>query len=289
MANSPKKVAQIVEPTYVIEGVDVLLRRSFGPSRENPFDPFLLFDHFAFNDPIEGPITGFPTHPHRGIETVTYMLEGNVRHRDSLGNVGIIGPGDVQWMTSGGGILHEELPKRGPSGKVNGFQLWVNLPAAQKMSAPRYQEVDAASIPTIEKNGVKVRVVAGKYDGVEGPVREIAAKPLYMDVRLEPASEFYLSVPERHTTVAYLYEGEGFFGMDDDGGGEKVKEVHMVIFGQGNYIRMQATLNSHARIILIAGAPFHEAIVPYGPFVMNTEKEIKQALADLKDGTFVQG
>jgi redox-sensitive bicupin YhaK (pirin superfamily) len=289
MANSPKKVAQIIEPTYVIEGVDVLLRRSFGPSRENPFDPFLLFDHFAFNDPIEGPITGFPTHPHRGLETVTYMLEGNVRHRDSLGNVGIIGPGDVQWMTSGGGILHEELPKRGPSGKVNGFQLWVNLPAAQKMSAPRYQELDSASIPIIEKNGVRIRVVAGKYDGIEGPVTEIAANPLYMDVRLEPAAEFVLPIPEGHSTVAYLFEGECIFGKGGDGGGEKVHEVRMVIFGKGDHIRVQATSHSHARFILIAGAPFHEAIVPYGPFVMNTEEEIKQALADLKDGTFVQG
>jgi len=288
MANSPRKVEQIIEPDFVIEGADVLLRRSFGPSRVNPFDPFLLFDHFAFNDPIEGPITGFPTHPHRGIETVTYMLEGNVRHRDSLGNIGIIGPGDVQWMTSGGGILHEELPKRGPSGQVNGFQLWVNLPAAQKMSPPRYQEVDSTSIPIVEKHGVKVRVVAGKFDGVEGPVTEIAAKPLYMDVMLEPDSKFHLSIPEGHSTVAYLFEGEGLFGMGVDGGGEEVKEVHMVIFGQGDHVRVQAAVNSHARFILIAGAPFQEAIVPYGPFVMNTEEEIKQALADLRDGTFVQ-
>jgi redox-sensitive bicupin YhaK (pirin superfamily) len=130
----------------VIEGAGVLLRRSFGPNRLNPFDPFLLFDHFAFNDPLEGPIRGFPTHPHRGIETVTYMLEGNVRHRDSLGNAGVIGPGDVQWMTSGRGILHEEMPSRGPSGVIYGFQLWVNLPAAKKMSQPRYQEVNAGSI-----------------------------------------------------------------------------------------------------------------------------------------------
>ncbi len=289
MAKSPKRVEHIIDPNFVIEGADVRLRRSFGPSRANPFDPFLLFDHFAFNDPIEGPITGFPTHPHRGIETVTYMLEGQVRHRDSLGNIGVIGPGDVQWMTSGGGILHEELPKRGRSGQVKGFQLWVNLPAAQKMSPPRYQEVVSASIPAIEKDGVKVRVVAGKYDGVEGPVTEIAAQPLYMDVTLEPDSEFYLQVPERHSTVAYVFEGEGFFGLSIDGEGEKVKEVNMVIFGQGNYVRARATSNSHARFILIAGAPFQEAILPYGPFVMNTEEEINQALADLREGTFVQG
>ena len=288
MRNSPRRVEQVLEPDFVIEGADVLLRRSFGPSRANPFDPFLLFDHFAFNDPIEGPITGFPTHPHRGIETVTYMLDGNVRHRDSLGNLGVIGPGDVQWMTSGGGILHEELPKRGQNGVVNGFQLWVNLPAAQKMSAPRYQEITSASIPVLEREGVKVRVVAGKYEGIEGPVTEIEAKPLYMDVTLEPAKDFSLSVPEGHTTVAYLFEGEGFFGMDDSGGGENVKGIQMVILGQGNYVRVKAATESHARFILIAGAPFNEAIVPYGPFVMNTEEEIKQALADLREGTFVK-
>src|SRR4030066_2342901 len=133
-AERPRRVRQVIEPQMVIEGAGVLLRRSFGPSRANSFDPFLLFDHFAFNDPIEGPIKGFPTHPHRGIETVTYILEGNVRHRDSLGNAGVIGPGDVQWMTSGRGILHEEIPRRGPQGMVNGFQLWVNLPAELKMS-----------------------------------------------------------------------------------------------------------------------------------------------------------
>ena len=288
MAMNPRKVEQIIEPDFVIEGADVVLRRSFGPSRENPFDPFLLFDHFAFNNPIDGPITGFPTHPHRGIETVTYMLEGKVHHRDSLGNIGIIGPGDVQWMTSGGGILHEELPKRGPSGQVNGFQLWVNLPADQKMSKPRYQELDSGSIPTIEKDGVRVRLVAGKYEGVEGPVTEIAAKPLYMDVTLDPAAEFSLSVPESYSTAAYLFEGAGFFGMGVEGGGEKIEEVHMVIFGQGDHVRVQAADHSHTRFILIAGAPFHEAIVPYGPFVMNTEEEIQQALADLRDGTFVK-
>ncbi len=188
----PRRIKQIIEPQYVIEGAGVLLRRSFGPTRANPFDPFLLFDHFAFNDPLEGPIVGFPTHPHRGIETVTYMLEGNVRHRDSLGNMGVIGPGDVQWMTSGRGILHEEMPRRGPSGLVNGFQLWVNLPAAQKMGPPRYQEVSAGEIPSIVQNGATVRVVAGEYAGTRGPVGEIAAQPLYMDVTLEPGDRVFI-------------------------------------------------------------------------------------------------
>src|SRR5512143_2488790 len=181
---------EIIEPQFVIEGAGVLLRRSIAPRVSNEFDPFLLFDHFAFNDPIEGPIRGFPMHPHRGIETVTYMLEGSTHHRDSLGNSGLIGPGDVQWMTSGRGILHEEMPRRGPEGTIYGFQLWVNLPARLKMSEPRYQEVSAATIPTYEKNGIRIREVTGMVDGVAGPVTEIAASPLYLDVELTPDTEW---------------------------------------------------------------------------------------------------
>ncbi len=279
-----RNVRQIIEPQFVVEGAGVLLRRSIAPSRANPFDPFLLFDHFAFNHPREGPIVGFPMHPHRGIETVTYMLDGFTRHRDSLGNSGVIGPGDVQWMTSGRGILHEEMPKRGPSGLVNGFQLWVNLPAAQKMGQPRYQEVTAASIPAVEKNSVKVRVVAGEYDGVQGPVTEIVANPLYMDVTLEPEREFRLAVPEKHTLVAYLFEGAASFGNNE----ETVEAVRMVIFDEGDHVRVCAGPNSPARFMLIAGAPIREPIVPYGPFVMNTEEEIRQTLMDIRNGTFAQ-
>jgi redox-sensitive bicupin YhaK (pirin superfamily) len=288
MMNSPRKIKQVIEPQYVIEGAGVLLRRSFGPNRTNLFDPFLLFDHFAFNDPLEGPIRGFPTHPHRGIETVTYMLEGNVRHRDSLGNMGIIGPGDVQWMTSGRGILHEEMPQRGPSGVIYGFQLWVNLPAAQKMSPPRYQEVNAADIPTAEEKGIKVRVVAGEYAGTKGPVTEIAAKPLYMDVTVEPSSEFCLPIPEGHFALAYVFEGEGLFGVDGGGQGEFVQAVRMLAFEDGDHVRVLTGAGSHARFMLMTGAPFKEPIFPYGPFVMNTQEEIQQALADLRNGTFVQ-
>jgi redox-sensitive bicupin YhaK (pirin superfamily) len=283
MADSPRPVQQLIEPQVVIEGAGVKLRRSFGPSRENPLDPFLLFDHFAFNDPIEGPVQGFPTHPHRGIETVTYMLEGNVRHRDSLGNMGVIGPGDVQWMTSGRGILHEEMPRRGPSGLINGFQLWVNLPAAQKMSQPRYQEVVASEIPVAEEGGARVRVVAGEFAGVRGPVTEIAAQPLYMDVWLEPGAVFELPVPAGYTAVAYLYEGEGLFGVE----GAYAQAVCMVVFGEGDALQIQAGAASPANFMLMAGAPFHEPIVPYGPFVMNTEEEIRQVFADLRNGTFV--
>ena len=283
MSEKTRSIRTVIEPEFVIEGAGVRLRRSFGPSRENPMDPFLLFDHFAFNDPIEGPIVGFPTHPHRGIETVTYMLEGNTRHRDSLGNSGVIGPGDVQWMTSGRGIMHEEMPKRGPEGRVTGFQLWVNLPAAEKMSQPRYQEVPTDTIPIVETDGVKVRLVAGAYGDEAGPVTEIAAKPLYMDVTLEPDALFELSVPEGHSAFAYVLEGGGLFGE-----GEFVKAVKMVVFEDGDSVHIEAGPDSHLRFILVAGAPFNEPIVPYGPFVMNTEEEIRQALADLRNGTFVQ-
>jgi len=275
-----RSVLTSIEPQMVIEGADVKLRRSIAPRVSNLYDPFLLFDHFAFNDPVEGPIQGFPTHPHRGIETVTYMLEGNVRHRDSLGNTGIIGPGDVQWMTSGRGILHEEMPRRGESGTIYGFQLWVNLPAAQKMSPPRYQEVRADLIPSVDKNGAKVRVVAGEVDGVRGPVTEIAANPIYLDVILEPNAEINLPVPAGHTALVYLFEGSGTFG------GDPASALHMYILTDGEELQAEAGQQG-MRFMLMAGAPFHEPIAPYGPFVMNTREEIQQALVDLRNGTFV--
>ncbi|MBE0699699.1 MAG: pirin family protein, partial [Anaerolineaceae bacterium] len=251
MPSTYRKVKQIIDPQYVIEGAGVLLRRSFGPNRTNLFDPFLLFDHFAFNDPTEGPIKGFPTHPHRGIETVTYMLEGNVRHRDSIGNMGVIGPGDVQWMTSGRGILHEEMPQRGPEGRISGFQLWVNLPAAQKMSQPRYQEVGENAIPVAIKSGLKVRVVAGEFEGIHGPVTEITAGPLYMDVTIEPGAEICLPITSGDTVIAYLFEGEGFFGLDADSNGEYVEGVNMVVFGDGDMLRVRGGDQSSARFMLM--------------------------------------
>jgi len=279
--NQLRKIERLIEPQLVIEGAGVLLRRSFGPRRSNEYDPFLLFDHFAFNDPNEGPIRGFPMHPHRGIETVTYMLEGSVRHRDSLENAGSIGSGDVQWMTSGRGILHEEMPQRSPDGNIFGFQLWVNLPARMKMSAPRYQEVSDQTIPAVEKDRGKIRLVAGTVDGVSGPVTEIAAAPLYMDVQLAPDMEWTLPTPKGHTVIAYVFEGEGVFSD------ETVSSVMMIKYEDGDHIRVK-TENSPVRFMLMAGAPFKEPIVPYGPFVMNTEEEIYQALADLRAGTFVK-
>jgi redox-sensitive bicupin YhaK (pirin superfamily) len=279
--NNLRTILQIIEPQFVIEGAGVKLRRSFGPKVSNEFDPFLLFDHFAFNDPIEGPIRGFPYHPHRGIETVTYMLEGSTAHRDSLGNEGLIGPGDVQWMSAGRGILHEEMPRRGPSGAVYGFQLWVNLPSHLKMSEPRYQEVNASMIPTYEKDGVKIRIVAGTVDGLSGPAEDISASPLYMDVELAPGNAWQTPVPDGHTALAYVFEGEGVFS------GETVNAVHLVKFNDGGHVTVH-TENHPVRFMLIAGVPFREPIVPYGPFVMNTIEEIQETLRELRNGTFIK-
>ncbi len=280
MSSPIRPVTRVIEPQLVVEGADVKLRRSFGPRRDNLFDPFLLFDHFAFNDPIEGPIVGFPQHPHRGIETVTYMLEGNVRHRDSLGNLGVIGPGELQWMTSGRGILHEELPQRSPNGVVNGFQLWVNLPAKDKMSQPRYQEVTARDVPVIEKDGVQMRLVAGEYGGRRSPVTEIAIRPLYMDVTLSPGGQFVMPIPAGRAANAYVFEGAGDFS------GTQVEAVKMLVFGEGDRIEVSTAYG--VRFVFMAGQPIREPIVPYGPFVMNTEAEIRQVFEDIKNGSFAQ-
>ena len=275
-------VKEIVEPQMVIEGAGVLLRRSIAPQATNLRDPFLLFDHFAFNNPAEGPIRGFPMHPHRGIETVTYMLDGSVHHRDSLGNTGLIGPGDVQWMTSGGGIMHEELPRRGESGNIYGFQLWVNLPSSLKWSQPRYQEFSASTIPTVEQDGVTIRLVAGEINGIRGPVTEIAVEPIYLDLELAPDSQFTYPIPSGHTVIAYVFEGSGFLGAEET----PVDATSMVFFSNDEGFQVK-TLDSAMRLMLIAGAPIKETIVPYGPFVMNTREEIQEALSDLQSGKFV--
>jgi quercetin 2,3-dioxygenase len=276
-----RSVKQIIEPQMVIEGAGVLLRRSISPQVSNLFDPFLLFDHFAFNDPVEGPIRGFPMHPHRGIETVTYMLSGSVNHRDSLGNAGLIGPGDVQWMSAGGGIMHEEMPRRAPDGSIYGFQLWVNLPAALKMSPPRYQEVKASEIVAMEREGCRLRLVAGTVDGVTGPVNGIAIEPVYLEAALEPGASLNLPIPAEHTALAYVFEGQGELG------GAPVQSMSMAVLGAGDLVTARAG-EAGMRIMLIAGMPIREPIAPYGPFVMNTAQEIRQALEDLRNGTFVK-
>jgi len=278
---STRTVSRTIEPKIVIEGAGVKLRRSISPQRSNLFDPFLLFDHFIFQDPIEGPIAGFPYHPHRGIETVTYMLSGSTHHRDSLGNAGLIGPGDVQWMTSGRGILHEEMPRRDSNGQVDGFQLWVNLPKARKMVPPRYQEISTFNIPEIANSGITVRVIAGEVSGTQGPVTEIAAHPLYIDLTLEAGVSFTHFIPVDHTVIAYVFDGSCRFGTL----GDIVSSVCLAVLGKGEHIGIHS--DNGVRLMLISGAPFGEPIMPYGPFVMNTKEEIQQALQDLREGTFV--
>jgi quercetin 2,3-dioxygenase len=280
---SLRMVAEIVEPIYVMEGAGVRLRRTIATDYLDYLDPFLLFDHFGSDDPRDY-LAGFPLHPHRGIETVTYMLSGNVNHKDSMGNSGTIAACDVQWMTSGSGILHEEMPHEPEEGKLEGFQLWVNLPAKLKMTHPRYQEVKASQIPEITlSEGVQVKIIAGEVNGVKGPVTEIFADPEYLDVSLEAGISFEHNLPEGHTVFAYVFEGEGIFDEE----GALVSATNLVIFGEGESIKVH-TKNKPLRFLLISGNPLNEPIARYGPFVMNTPEEIEDALRDLQKGTFVK-
>ena len=275
-----RQVMRVIEPQYVIEGAGVRLRRSIATRQLDYLDPFLLFDHFGSHDPGDY-LAGFPMHPHRGIETVTYMLAGIVRHTDSMGNSGEITAGDMQWMTAGGGIMHEEMP-RGVDDHMEGFQLWVNLPAKLKMGKPRYQEIKAADIPTASpETGIEVKVIAGEFAGVHGPVTEIAADPTYLDVKLAAGVRFTETIPAGHTALAYLFEGNGDFA------GKTLEATRLVIFGDGNQVEVTAGKQG-ARFLLVSGKPLGEPIARYGPFVMNTEEEIRQALQDLRDGTFIQ-
>jgi redox-sensitive bicupin YhaK (pirin superfamily) len=247
-----------------------------------------LFDHFGSTNP-EDYIKGFPMHPHRGIETVTYMIDGNVDHQDSIGNSGTIGAGDVQWMTSGSGIMHEEMP-RAHQREMIGFQLWVNLPAKLKMMTPRYQNIEADRIPLINReDGVNIRVIAGLVDDIRGPVTEIVADPTYLDVTIPPQGSFSHPVQQGHAVFVYVFEGEGRFGADGETAGHQniISEPRLVVFGNGDYISASAA-DQPVRFLLISGQPLNEPIARYGPFVMNTQAEIEQALADLKNGTFVK-
>jgi redox-sensitive bicupin YhaK (pirin superfamily) len=281
-----RDVQDVIEPQFVTEGAGVRLRRSIATRRLNYLDPFLLFDHFGSEDPDDY-LAGFPMHPHRGIETVTYMLAGLVDHKDSLGNAGTVGAGDVQWMTSGSGILHEEMP-RPKDGRMYGFQLWVNLPAKLKMSRPRYQDVPSARIPEVAReDGIRIRVIAGVVDGVRGAVTEIYADPEYLDVFVPTGRSFVQSVPAGHTAFAYVFDGEGVFGGDADGNGFEVSSPRLVVYGDGDGVLVRADRH-HVRFLLLSGKPLGEPIARYGPFVMNTKEEIEQALADLRNGTFVK-
>ena len=283
MSKQYRKVKTIIEPKPVMEGAGVRLKRSLGGEALNYLDPFLLFDHFG-SPHAEDYQAGFPMHPHRGIETVTYMLAGEVVHRDTLGNEGRIGAGDVQWMTAGGGILHEEMPQVRPEGNA-GFQLWVNLPAKFKMMQPRYQDVASQMIPEVTmEGGVKVRVIAGKVNGIVGAVKDIAANPTYLDVTIPAHGSFVQSLPERHTAFAYVFQGKG--AIVNGNGQDWVTSPKLAVLDDGNVLKV-VTEDESVRLLLISAEPLHEPIARYGPFVMNTQEEIKQALSDLRRGTFI--
>jgi hypothetical protein len=225
-------------------------------------------------------------HPHRGIETVTYILAGVVDHKDSIGNAGSISAGDVQWMTSGRGIMHEEMPKP-QNGKMGGFQLWVNLPARLKMTKPRYQEILADRIPEVNRaDGARIRVIAGTVDDARGPVTEIVADPAYLDITLSSGSAFSHAIERGHSAIAYVFEGEGIFGITEADEGKVISYPKLMVFDDGDLIKVQTT-NQSVRFLLISGKPLYEPIARWGPFVMNTQEEIQQALEDLRNGTFV--
>jgi hypothetical protein len=278
--SSTRKVLRIIEPQAVVEGAGVRLKRSIGTRTLDYLDPFLLLDHFQSKNRADYE-AGFPLHPHRGIETVTYLLTGAVRHKDTLGNAGVIGPGDLQWMTAGRGILHEEMPQVRPEG-VAGFQLWVNLPAKQKMIAPRYQNVNANEISEIRRDGgATIRVIAGTVDGVTGPIGGIAAEPTYLDVSLASGGAFVQPIPRGHSAFGYVFEGEARFGEN------LVAAPKLVVWGDGDNVEVSAEKNP-ARFLLVSGKPLKEPIARHGPFVMNTREEIEQTLRELRDGTFIR-
>jgi redox-sensitive bicupin YhaK (pirin superfamily) len=282
--NSTRKTQQLITPQAVVEGAGVKLKRSIGTRTLDYLDPFLLLDHFDSKNPADYE-AGFPLHPHRGIETVTYVLSGAVNHKDTLGSKGTIGTGDVQWMTAGRGIMHAEMPQVRPEG-IAGFQLWVNLPAKLKMTKPRYQEISASEIPEIDRQGAKIRLISGQLDGISGPIRGIAADPIYMDVKLPPHNVFVQRINPDHTAFAYLFEGEAAVSTEDGNEETLVQHPRLLVLGAGNEVQIASRENA-ARFLLVSAKPLGEPIARYGPFVMNTQEEIEQALADLRQGTFV--
>jgi redox-sensitive bicupin YhaK (pirin superfamily) len=284
-----------------MEGAGVKLRRAFGFGATGEFDPFLLLDDFR-NDRPSDYLAGFPWHPHRGIETITYVLAGTVEHGDSLGNRGTLGAGDVQWMTAGSGILHQEMPQGDARGRMHGFQLWANLPSSLKMAAPRYQDIPANQVPdVVDDDGTRVRVIVGEFWGKRGPVDGIAADPRYLDVSVPPGKRKTLRVETDRHAFAYVFEGSGNFrdasqpfGVlteKDDGNTTLVREQtgnrSLVLFDSGDEVTVQAG-EEGIRFLLISGRPLEEPVAWYGPIVMNTQAELRQALADLRDGTFIR-
>jgi len=303
---SVRPVKRLLSTKPTLEGAGVKLQRAFGFGNTTDFDPFLLFDDFRNDNPKDF-LAGFPWHPHRGIETITYVLAGTVEHGDSLGNRGSLGSGDVQWMTAGSGILHQEMPKGDPNGHMHGFQLWANLPASLKMTAPRYQDVAARDIPEIvDDDGTRVRVVCGAFWGKKGPIEGVAAEPRYLDVSVPPGKQKRLAVDRTNHAFAYVFAGSGRFRDASepravrnelaDAPGDAAPNLasdreagnrSLVLFDTGDEIVVQAG-NEGIRFLLVSGKPIEEPVAWYGPIVMNTDEQLQQAYAELRNGTFIK-
>jgi quercetin 2,3-dioxygenase len=299
---SIRPIKRIAQSTPTIEGAGVKLRRAFGFGTTGEFDPFLLLDDFRNENPDDYR-AGFPWHPHRGIETITYVLAGTVEHGDSLGNKGKMGAGDVQWMTAGSGILHQEMPQGDAQGRMHGFQLWANLPSSLKMSAPRYQDIPAIEIPeVVDDDGTRVRVICGDFWGKRGPVDGVAAEPRYLDVFVPPNKRKTLPVEAGRHAFAYVFDGSGTFADASNPFGvltekdtaqgealvrERTGNRSLVVFDSGDEVTVQAG-EEGIRFLLVSGKPIEEPVAWYGPIVMNTQAELQRAVAELRNGTFIK-
>jgi redox-sensitive bicupin YhaK (pirin superfamily) len=300
---SLRPVKQIIQTKATLEGAGVKLERAFGFGKTKEFDPFLLLDDFRNDNPRDY-LAGFPWHPHRGIETITYVLAGSVEHGDSLGNKGTMGVGDVQWMTAGSGILHQEMPKGDPEGRMHGFQLWANLPAALKMTDPRYQDIPSSAIPEVtEDDGTKARIICGEFWGKRGPVEGVAADPNYVDISVPPGQRKRLKVETTRNAFAYVFAGSGTFRDasapqavltekvgDPTADAEPVYDVRnhsLVLFDRGDEIVVQAGPEG-IRFLLVSGKPIEEPVAWYGPIVMNTQDQLRQAMTELEAGSFIK-
>jgi redox-sensitive bicupin YhaK (pirin superfamily) len=296
-----RKIKKVFKSKATLEGAGVHLKRAFGFHEVKMFDPFLLLDDFRSNNP-EQYLKGFPWHPHRGIETITYVLNGNVEHGDSMGNKGVISSGDIQWMTAGSGIIHQEMPKGNNDGKMYGFQLWANLPKTHKMMGPRYQEVKNDQFPIVTReNGTKIKVVAGEVEGVKGPVTDIVITPQYLDVTLPANSSFDLPTTKGHKVLAYVIEGKGYFTREKDlfsyevegtdgtisDKNQIIDNESLILFDDGEAVEVSAA-DEPVRFLLFSGKPIGEPIAWYGPIVMNHDGELRQAFEELDNGTFVK-
>jgi len=282
--NKIRKVKLTLKSRSTTEGAGVRLKRAFGYA-DPSLDPFLLLDDFHSNDPNDY-IAGFPWHPHRGIETITYIIHGKVEHGDSLGNGGVIEAGDVQWMTAGSGIIHQEMPHKDENDpKLAGFQLWANLPASHKMMEPRYREVKKEQIPEVSINDkVKLKIIAGEINRVKGPVEDIVTEPEYLDVAMDPNSEFRHSIKKGNNVIAYIIEGEAYFDEDND---NLVGAENLVIYRDGDQVLIRTT-NKNVRFLLISGKPIKEPVAWRGPIVMNTDEELRIAFQEYQNGTFIK-